>query len=111
MAREAQGNQCRRAEEPDGRCRIPEIHRQVTMAYAALTPDDRKAMLAELRLASIGALFKDIPVKARLRSPLGIPEGLSEREVSTLLWGIAGTNRLPRLSFLGAGAYRHYIPA
>ena len=81
------------------------------MAYAALTPDDRKAMLAELRLASIGALFKDIPEKVRLRSPLGIPEGLSEQEVSTLLSGIAGTNRLPRLSFLGAGAYRHYIPA
>jgi glycine dehydrogenase subunit 1 len=57
-------------------------------------------------------LFANVPQSLRTGPP-PIPEGLSEMEVLRLLNALAAQNldldHQP--SFLGAGAYRHYIPA
>ena len=40
-----------------------------------------------------------------------IPPPLTEQEVRRELTRLAGRNRIPEVSFLGAGAYRHLVPA
>src|SRR5262249_25670511 len=62
---------------------------------------------------SIDSLFRDVPEAARLTRPVDLPDHLGEIEVERALAGLAarnlGTSRAP--SFLGAGAYRHHLPA
>ena len=69
-------------------------------------------MLATLGLTSIDQLFADIPQEHR-NPPLNLPEPLSELEIQKELSGLAGMNRslASGPSFLGAGAYHHFIPA
>ena len=68
-------------------------------------------------LASIGAktteeLFEPIPGSLKLNRLLNLPPALSEQEVLGHLEDLAGKNKLSgELSFLGAGAYRRYIPS
>lgn len=79
-----------------------------------LTEEDRQEMLREVGLASSEGLFDVIPKSLResARFDAILPEqGLSEAEVHSALSGLAAKNRLPRASFLGAGAYDHYVPA
>ena len=80
--------------------------------YIPLTDDDRKAMLATVGVASIDDLFAEIPAEHR-NPTLDLPPMLSEaglmREMSALAAQSRSTGEL--LSFLGAGAYRHYIPS
>ena len=70
-------------------------------------------MLAKVGVANIDALFADIPIDKRLAAPLEMPNGLSEIEVERALARMASRNvaagSLP--FFLGAGAYRHHVPA
>jgi glycine dehydrogenase subunit 1 len=83
------------------------------MRYLPLTEADRKAMLAVIGAASADALFKDVPAKAVLPGPLDLPRHASEIEVERHLAKLAARN-LPAgqtACFLGAGAYRHHIPA
>jgi glycine dehydrogenase subunit 1 len=68
-------------------------------------------MLAALGLAAPEALFADVGPELRPRRPLPLPEGASEQETVRRVAGLAEANRLPRLSFLGGGAYPHFIPA
>ena len=80
--------------------------------YIPLTDDDRRAMLATVGVKSTDELFADIP--AEHRDPtLDLPPALSEADLLRELTELAGHNRstaeLP--SFLGAGAYRHFIPS
>lgn len=82
------------------------------MSYLPHTPAERVAMLKAIGVDDVDDLFANVP--ANLRSgPPPIPAGLSEMEVLQLVNGMAATNltldTVP--SFLGAGAYRHYIPA
>jgi glycine dehydrogenase subunit 1 len=83
------------------------------MRYLPLTDDDRRAMLAKIGVPSIDSLFRDVPEKARLAKPLDLPDHMGELEVERALSSLAaknlGTSRAP--SFLGAGAYRHHVPA
>jgi glycine dehydrogenase subunit 1 len=83
------------------------------MRYLPLDASDRAAMLAKVGVADIDALFSDIPVDKRLTAPLDMPNGLSEIEVERALTRMAARNvaagSLP--FFLGAGAYRHHVPA
>ncbi|MBI4504747.1 MAG: glycine dehydrogenase, partial [Chloroflexi bacterium] len=82
------------------------------MNYEPTTPADRQAMLATLGIAAPAELFRDIPAHLR-QPPLDLPPGLSEIEVTRLLAGMAARNAnlTEYACFLGAGAYRHYIPA
>ncbi len=80
------------------------------MVYGPHTPDSRAHMLAALGLDSVEALFDDIPQPVRARG-LELPEPCSELELSRELAALAGRNRVELASFLGAGVYRHHVPA
>jgi glycine dehydrogenase subunit 1 len=62
---------------------------------------------------SIDSLFRDVPEKVRLKKPVDLPDHQGELEVERAIGALAamnlGTSRAP--SFLGAGAYRHHVPA
>src|ERR1700730_5189837 len=83
------------------------------MRYLPLTGDDRRAMLAHVGVADIDALFADIPPDKRLNGSLDLPNTRGELEVERALQQLAGQN-VPAGSlpfFVGAGAYRHHVPA
>ena len=84
------------------------------MRYLPLTPTDRTAMLAVIGAGSVDDLFADVPAEARLAGLVpGLPLHASEMAVERHMAGLAGRNlsagSVP--FFLGAGAYRHHIPA
>ncbi|MGE5509458.1 MAG: aminomethyl-transferring glycine dehydrogenase subunit GcvPA [Chitinophagales bacterium] len=82
------------------------------MNFLPNTGRDRAEMLAAIGLRSVDELFSDIPEAVRLRRPLDLPAPLSEMELDAHLRSLAGRNGVAGqlLSFLGAGAYEHYIP-
>jgi glycine dehydrogenase subunit 1 len=67
-------------------------------------------MLAAIGVDSIEDLFADIPATVRAGA-FDLPEPLAEQEVRAELTRLADRNAVPRISFLGAGAYRHLVPA
>jgi glycine dehydrogenase subunit 1 len=83
------------------------------MRYLPLTPMDRAEMLAAIGASSIDALFADVPESARLEGPLELPRAMGEIEVERAISGMAARNiaagSVP--FFIGAGVYRHHIPA
>ncbi|HEX6092635.1 MAG TPA: glycine dehydrogenase, partial [Dongiaceae bacterium] len=83
------------------------------MRYLPLTETDRRAMLARIGVPSIDSLYRDVPEKVRLSKPVDLPMHMGELEVERAISAMAarnlGTGRAP--SFLGAGAYRHHVPA
>jgi glycine dehydrogenase subunit 1 len=83
------------------------------MRYLPLTDGDRRAMLSTIGAASIDALFRDVPKAAWLDRPVDLPPHQGELEVERALGRLAAKN-LPAGSvpfFIGAGAYRHHVPA
>lgn len=83
------------------------------MRYLPLTDQDRSAMLEVIGATSVDDLFRDVPLSARLKKPLDLPNGLGEIEVERALTELAAKNLSASAvpSFLGAGAYRHHVPA
>ncbi|MDQ3344827.1 MAG: aminomethyl-transferring glycine dehydrogenase subunit GcvPA [Chloroflexota bacterium] len=80
------------------------------MTYSPHTDADRAQMLDAVGVASVEDLFADIPAAVRA-SAWDVPAPLVEQEVRAELARLAGRNRIPEVSFLGAGAYRHLIPS
>jgi glycine dehydrogenase subunit 1 len=83
------------------------------MRYLPLTAADRRAMLDGIGVADIDALFADIPADRRLSELLDLPRAQGEIEVERALARLAGRNT-PASSlpfFVGAGAYKHHVPA
>ena len=80
------------------------------MAYTPHTEADHRRMLDAVGVGSIEDLFADIPPQVRA-SRFDLPAPLTEQEVRAELTRLAGRNRIPQVSFLGAGAYRHLVPA
>jgi glycine dehydrogenase subunit 1 len=80
------------------------------VAYSPHTPDDRARMLGALGIASVDELFADIPAASRAGG-LDLPPAESELALAMRLEGLARRNRVDLASFLGAGVYRHHIPA
>ena len=79
--------------------------------YIPATEADRARMLERVGVANIGALFADLPADL-LDPPIDLPPALTEPELIALLSERAAANADPaRPDFLGAGAYRHAIPA
>ncbi|MCB4756889.1 MAG: aminomethyl-transferring glycine dehydrogenase subunit GcvPA [Elusimicrobia bacterium] len=76
--------------------------------FPTSTQDEQK-LLAGIGVSSFESLLLRLPTR-HLNPGLGLPKGLSELEVTKELEGLAGKNGKP-LSFLGAGAYDHFIPA
>jgi glycine dehydrogenase subunit 1 len=84
------------------------------MRYLPLTHSDRSSMLATIGAASIDDLFVDVPAEARLSGPIaGLPMHQSEMAVERHFSALARKNRAAAHHpfFLGAGAYKHHIPA
>lgn len=79
--------------------------------YIPLTEDEKRRMLEAVGVASIDGLFEAIPEELRLRRALNIAGPCSELEVERNLSSLAGLNTHSCLSFVGAGAYQHHIPA
>ncbi|VFU07473.1 aminomethyl-transferring glycine dehydrogenase subunit GcvPA [Methylocella tundrae] len=83
------------------------------MRYLPLTPEDRSAMLARVGVDKIDVLFESIPANKRLSRNLDLPLRRAEMDVQRLLSGMASKNRAAGSGpfFVGAGAYKHHIPA
>ncbi|GFM30851.1 aminomethyl-transferring glycine dehydrogenase subunit GcvPA [Novosphingobium sp. PY1] len=84
------------------------------MRYLPLTDTDRAAMLDVIGAASVDDLFIDVPSEARLSGPVeGLPMHASEMAVERHMSALAGKNLSAGSApfFLGAGAYRHHVPA
>ena len=83
------------------------------MRYLPLTDADRRDMLAAIGVPSIDSLFRDVPNDVWLDGPVDLPDHQGEIEVERALTTMAAENvaagSVP--FFLGAGAYRHHVPA
>ena len=82
------------------------------MPYIPHSDEDRDAMLAAIGVRSLDALFKDVPEHVRF-PVLELPPALSEMEARWELDMLAEANATTADGpcFLGAGAYRHFVPA
>ncbi len=84
------------------------------MRYLPLTQTDRQAMLGVIGAKTIDDLFVDVPPEAQLDGPIaGLPNHSSEMEVERYFSGLSRQNMAASHHpfFLGAGAYKHHIPA
>jgi len=80
------------------------------MPFIPHTEADVSAMLASIGAPSTDALFDEIPADLNCGGLPGIPEGLSEMQVTRLMHQRAAQDGFYS-SFIGAGAYEHHIPA
>src|SRR5689334_23776686 len=82
------------------------------MNYISHSDAERAEMLESLGLQSVEELFEVVPRHVRFPE-LKLPKALSELEVTRLMTELGGqnTNVLSHPCFLGAGAYRHYVPS
>ena len=88
------------------------VSRKFKSPYTPNTDADRRKMLDAIGVGSAEELFKDIP--SEHRSPtLNIPPPTSEFELRREVEAMARENAVPGeyACFLGAGSYRHHIPA
>ena len=83
------------------------------MPYIPNTPEEQQEMLQSLGMTQIADLFVDIAENLRLTRPLDLPEALTEPELLRYMGRLAqkNVNLDQYVSFLGAGAYDHIIPA
>jgi len=84
------------------------------MRYLPLGEYDRNSMLERIGAPSVEALFSDVPAIALLDEPIeGLPAHASEMAVERHMRRLAAQNLSAGEApfFLGAGAYRHHIPA
>jgi glycine dehydrogenase subunit 1 len=83
------------------------------MRYLPLTETDRRTMLGVVGAKSVDDLFRDVPREAYLTTLVDLPMHAGEIEVERELAKLAGRNiaagSVP--FFVGAGAYRHHVPA
>jgi glycine cleavage system P protein (glycine dehydrogenase) subunit 1 len=83
------------------------------MRYLPLTDVDRKQMLGVIGAKSVDDLFVDVPKAALLKDLVDLPKAQGEIEVHRHLQRLAERNTPAGRTafFLGAGAYRHHVPA
>ena len=83
------------------------------MGYVPNTEKNRKEMLRTIGVDDIEKLLTDIPDEVRLKKELNLPNPLSEIELKKVMLSLSEKNAdlLHYTSFLGAGAYDHYIPS
>lgn len=83
------------------------------MNFIPNTDSQNERLLARIGVKSVEDLFADIPREVRLQRSLAISGGMSEQELVKHVKGLANRNKSVEefMSFLGAGAYEHYIPS
>lgn len=82
------------------------------MRFNPNTDADRSAMLAAIGVQDVADLFVDIPAAHRFPT-LDLPDALTEMEIVREMQALASENaHLGEFAcFLGAGAYRHFVPS
>ncbi|MCH7979698.1 MAG: glycine dehydrogenase, partial [Acidobacteria bacterium] len=80
------------------------------MRYLPKSPEERRQMLAEIGCNAVEQLFAGIPSEVRLGRGLKLEPGQSEPEIIRCFEQWAAENARGFTSFLGAGAYDHFIP-
>ncbi len=82
------------------------------MPFIVNTANEREEMLKAIGANSFDDLIADIPEEIRLKRALDILPASDEPQVRKLLEGIASANRSTSdyVSYLGGGAYDHFIP-
>jgi len=80
------------------------------MPFIPHTEADLRGMLDTIGVAGLEDLFREIPQELRCGELTGIPQGMTEMEVTRLMQQRARADGQP-LCFIGAGAYEHHIPA
>jgi glycine dehydrogenase subunit 1 len=80
------------------------------MPFIPHTEAEVRDMLAAIGAADLSALFDEIPSELICKGLSKVPEGLSEMDIGRVMRGYAALDGQP-LSFIGAGAYEHHIPA
>lgn len=80
------------------------------MVFLPHTPDEKQSMLDALGLQTENDLFHMVP--AQLQNPaIEFPPALTEMEISQVMQAAAAKNAGSQcVSFLGGGAYSHFIP-
>ncbi|MCU0643353.1 MAG: aminomethyl-transferring glycine dehydrogenase subunit GcvPA [bacterium] len=83
------------------------------MPFIPNTDADRKAMLERIGVQNFEQLISNIPGEIRFKGELNLPEPLSEMEVEREIRHKTCCNQgiSDAISFLGGGAYDHFIPA
>lgn len=82
------------------------------MDYISNTPAERNKMLKEIGIEAVEDLFQMIPEAVTAAEELNIEPGISELELIREAHSAAKKNNSldQQISFLGAGAYDHYVP-
>ena len=83
------------------------------MRYLPLEDADRRQMLSQIGVKSVDELFAAVPKDKLLKALPNLPKAKGELEVERELGRLAARNT-PAGSvpfFVGAGAYRHHVPA
>jgi glycine cleavage system P protein (glycine dehydrogenase) subunit 1 len=85
------------------------------MRYIPNSAQERETMLREMGFNSVSDLFRGIPDHLQLKLPLNLTAALSETDTLNYFGDLAQRNvtRISgdrMISFLGAGAYDHFIP-
>ena len=82
------------------------------MSSTPHTDEERREMLEAIGVGTMEEMFRDVPSHARFPE-LNFPPALSEMELLTALRRLADRNDTleETPAFLGAGTYRHFIPA
>lgn len=83
------------------------------MRYLGLTDSDRRSMLDAVGADTIDALYRDVPGTAVLKDLLDLPTHTGEMDVEQQIAALVAPNRPAGAAtcFLGAGSYRHHVPA
>ena len=83
------------------------------MSYIPHTEKDIQEMLKVIGAEFVEDLFKAIPDNLRVKKPLNLPAPLSEQELIQEMTTLSIKNATVEeyVSFIGAGAYNHYIPS
>jgi glycine dehydrogenase subunit 1 len=83
------------------------------MRYLPHSTEDRQAILARIGVKTIDDLFANVPSKALLKKPVALPHHAGELEVERELGALAARNTAASSVpfFVGAGAYKHHVPA
>jgi glycine dehydrogenase subunit 1 len=80
------------------------------MPFIPHTDDDVRQMLDMIGVGRIEQLFDEIPAELLIDELRGVPDALTEMEISRLMRARAAADGAP-LCFIGAGAYEHHIPS
>jgi len=84
------------------------------MRFLPQTDESVRSMLDVVGVERVEDLFRDVPAELRATAAVDLAPGLPESDALRRLGELAGRNASAQpnsLSFLGAGAYPHFVPA